>query len=50
MSQVFFGQLLRHNGPREWRTPAAGDVQRGMALYQARCTACHAVAYLATLK
>ncbi len=30
-------------GPREWRTPAAGDVQRGMALYQARCTACHAV-------
>ncbi|MES2401485.1 MAG: c-type cytochrome [Pseudomonadota bacterium] len=28
---------------REWVTPAAGDVQRGAALYQARCTACHAV-------
>ncbi|MES2283824.1 MAG: c-type cytochrome [Pseudomonadota bacterium] len=27
---------------REWVTPAAGDVQRGAALYQARCTACHA--------
>lgn len=29
--------------PREWVTPAAGDVQRGAALYQARCTACHSV-------
>ncbi|MES2512315.1 MAG: c-type cytochrome [Pseudomonadota bacterium] len=28
---------------REWVTPAAGDVQRGAALYQAKCTACHAV-------
>ncbi len=28
---------------REWVTPATGDVQRGAALYQARCTACHAV-------
>lgn len=28
---------------REWVTPAAGDVKRGAALYQARCTACHAV-------
>lgn len=28
---------------REWRTPQPGDVQRGAALYQARCTACHAV-------
>lgn len=28
---------------REWRTPPPGDVQRGLALYQARCTACHAV-------
>lgn len=28
---------------REWRTPPAGDVQRGSALYQQRCTACHAV-------
>lgn len=27
---------------REWVTPAAGDVQRGAALYQGRCTACHA--------
>lgn len=33
----------QNTGAREWRTPAAGDVQRGMALYQARCTACHAV-------
>jgi cytochrome c len=34
------------NGPvqgREWVSPAAGDVQRGAALYQARCTACHNV-------
>ncbi len=30
-------------GAREWRTPPPGDVQRGAALYQARCTACHAV-------
>ena len=29
--------------PREWVSPAAGDVQRGAALYQARCTACHNV-------
>ena len=28
---------------REWRTPPPGDVQRGLALYQERCTACHAV-------
>lgn len=28
---------------REWVTPVSGDVQRGAALYQARCTACHAV-------
>ena len=28
---------------REWRTPPAGDAQRGGALYQQRCTACHAV-------
>ena len=28
---------------REWRTPPPGDVQRGVALYQERCTACHAV-------
>ena len=28
---------------REWRTPPPGDVQRGTALYQARCTACHTV-------
>ncbi|MEO6018537.1 MAG: c-type cytochrome [Polaromonas sp.] len=30
-------------GAREWHTPAPGDVARGAALYQARCTACHAV-------
>ncbi len=29
--------------PREWLTPAPGDVPRGLALYQARCSACHAV-------
>ena len=28
---------------RQWRTPPPGDVVRGAALYQARCTACHAV-------
>ena len=28
---------------REWITPPPGDVARGMALYQARCTACHGV-------
>ena len=30
-------------GAREWRTPPPGDAQRGLALYQERCTACHAV-------
>ena len=29
--------------PRQWVTPAAGDVQKGAALYQSRCTACHAI-------
>ncbi len=28
---------------REWVTPVGGDAQRGAVLYQARCTACHAV-------
>jgi len=28
---------------REWIAPPPGDAQRGAALYQARCTACHAV-------
>ena len=28
---------------REWLSPPPGDVTRGMALYQQRCTACHAV-------
>ena len=28
---------------REWVTPPPGDLQRGAALYQAQCTACHAV-------
>ena len=29
--------------PRQWHTPAPGDAMRGMALYQERCSACHAV-------
>ena len=29
--------------PREWTSPPPGNIARGMALYQARCTACHAV-------
>ena len=28
---------------REWLTPPPGDVARGIALYQERCTACHAI-------
>lgn len=28
---------------REWLTPPPGDVARGVALYQERCTACHAI-------
>jgi cytochrome c len=28
---------------REWVSPPPGDAARGMALYQERCTACHAV-------
>lgn len=27
--------------PREWVSPAPGDITRGAALYQERCTACH---------
>lgn len=29
--------------PRVWTNPATGDVLRGAALYQSRCTACHAI-------
>jgi cytochrome c len=35
--------LAQGTGARAWRTPPPGDVQRGAALYQARCSACHAV-------
>lgn len=35
--------LAQNTSTREWRTPPPGDVQRGIALYQARCSACHAV-------
>ena len=28
---------------REWINPPAGDAQKGAALYQQHCTACHAV-------
>lgn len=27
--------------PREWISPPPGDLQRGTALYQERCTVCH---------
>lgn len=38
------GQAEAQTAPaREWVTPPPGDVQRGAALYQAQCTACHAV-------
>ena len=29
--------------PREWLSPPPGDLQRGAALYQERCTACHSI-------
>ncbi len=29
--------------PREWVSPPPGDVQKGAALYQQHCTACHAI-------
>lgn len=29
--------------PRDWTTPPPGDSVRGQVLYQAQCTACHAV-------
>ena len=35
--------VAAQSGPRVWVTPAPGDVVRGAALYQAQCTACHAV-------
>ena len=28
---------------REWTSPPPGDIARGAVLYQARCTACHAI-------
>ncbi len=28
---------------REWLSPPSGDAQKGAALYQQHCTACHAV-------
>jgi len=37
------GMAQERSGARQWRTPPPGDLQRGAALYQARCTACHAV-------
>ena len=37
------GQTVAAAPAREWRTPAPGDAARGLALYQAHCTACHAV-------
>ncbi|MBC7609317.1 MAG: c-type cytochrome [Polaromonas sp.] len=35
-----FGQA-KPAPPREWTSPPTGDLQRGAALYQERCTACH---------
>jgi cytochrome c len=42
---LFAGLVLAQSGaaPRQWVTPPPGDVSRGQALYQSRCTACHAV-------
>jgi cytochrome c len=37
------GQPPVQAAPRVWVTPPAGDIARGKALYQERCTACHAV-------
>ena len=47
--QIHFHQARAQATPpavapaREWVTPPPGDLQRGVALYQARCSACHAV-------
>lgn len=39
-----FAQTVSSAAPlRQWRTPPLGDALRGAALYQERCTACHAV-------
>ena len=41
-SNVSFAQVLP--GPaRDWRDPPPGNVQRGSALYQQHCTACHTI-------
>ncbi len=37
------GQPPSPAAPRVWVTPPGGDAARGKALYQERCTACHAV-------
>lgn len=41
--RVGYAQSATPAAPREWITPPAGNVQKGMVLYQERCTACHAV-------
>ena len=35
--------LAQSTAAREWVNPPAGDVQKGTALYQQHCTACHAI-------
>ncbi len=40
---AFAGHAQTQAAPRKWITPAPGDVMRGAALYQAQCTACHAI-------
>lgn len=35
------GRGARHGGPRPTNTVAGTDVQRGQAVYEAQCAACH---------
>ena len=35
--------LAQSTAAREWVNPPPGDVQKGTALYQQHCTACHAI-------
>lgn len=37
------GPLLAQAPARVWVTPPPGDAQRGKALYESRCVACHSI-------